>query len=143
MWRIEQIRRTVYLVKFQWECEFDGAGRPAHPIVQQSPLRTRDVLYERRNEAMRLDYKARENETIQYVDVMSLYPYICKYLKFPVIHDIIHVGDACEDREACLRMDVLIKCSIVPPEKLYHTVLPFRCNNKLIFCLCRTCALTS
>jgi len=91
---------------------------------------------------MRLHYKARENETIQYFDVMSLYTYISKYLKFPVGHSIIHVGDACKDIAECLRMNGLIKCSIVPPETLYHPVLPFRCNNKLIFFQCRTCVLT-
>ena len=91
---------------------------------------------------MRLHYKARENETIQYVDVMSLYPCICKYFKFPVGHPIIYVGDACKDI-ACLRMDGFIKCSIVAPENLYHPFLPFRCNNKLMFCLCRTCVRTS
>ena len=33
---------------------------------------------------MRLHCKIREGqETIQYVDVMSLYPYICKYACFP------------------------------------------------------------
>jgi len=37
------------------------------------------------------------------------------------------------------RMDGLIKCSIVPPERLYLPVLPFRANQKLMFCLCRTC----
>jgi len=63
--------------------------------------------------------------------------------KAPVCRPIIHVGVACKDIEACLRMDGLIKCSIVPPEKLYHPVLRFRCNNKRIFCLCRTCFLTS
>ena len=26
---------------------------------------------------------------------------------------------------------------------LYHPVLPFRCNKKLMFCLCRTCVQTS
>jgi len=66
---------------------------------------------------MRLHYKARENEKFQYVDVMSLHPYICKYFKFPVGHPIIHVEDACKDIEACLRKDGLIKCSIVPPER--------------------------
>jgi len=65
---------------------------------------------------MRLNYKAREGETIQYVDVMSLYLYIYKYLKFPVGQIVIHVGDAYKDKEACLRMDGLITCSIVPPE---------------------------
>jgi len=57
---------------------------------------------------MRLHYKARENETIQYGDVMSLYPYIYKYFKFPVGHPVIHVGDACEDIEAGLRMGGLV-----------------------------------
>ena len=35
---------------------------------------------------MRLHYKAREGETIQYVDVMSLYPYVCKNCNFLVGH---------------------------------------------------------
>jgi len=40
-----------------------------------------------------------------------------------------------------LRKEGLIKCTVLPPKRLYHPVLPFRCNNKLLFCLCRTCAL--
>jgi hypothetical protein len=38
-------------------------------------------------------------------------------------------------------MEGLMKCTIVPPKNLYHPVLPFRCNKKLLFCLCRTCVL--
>jgi len=45
-----------------------------NPIVEQSPLYTRDALYVGRTEAMRLCYKASKNEIILYVDVMSLYP---------------------------------------------------------------------
>ena len=108
MTRLEQITRAEYQVKVQWECDVDDAGIAtpellAHPPVCQSPLFTRDALYGGRTEAMRLNYKAREGETIQYVDVMSLYSYICKYFKFPVRHPVIHVGDACKDKEACLR----------------------------------------
>jgi hypothetical protein len=88
---------------------------------------------------MRLYYKASANETIQYVEVMRLYPYICKYFKIPIGHPKIHVGDACKDNDACLQMEGLIKCSIVPPKKLYHPVLPYRSNNKLLFCLCISC----
>ena len=127
----------------QWECEFEE--RPellTHPLVRQSPLCTRDALYGGRTEAMRLHYKVRGNETIQYVDVMSLYPYICKYFKFPISHPRIHVGDACKDVEAYMRMDGLIMGTIVPPQKLNHSVLPYRCNKKLMFCLCRTCVQT-
>jgi len=146
MSRLEQITREGYQVKIEWECEFDESGilrqKPEllnHPIVQHSPLRTRNALYGGRTETMRLHYKANNNETIQYVDVMSLYPSICKYFKFPVGHPVIHVGDACRDIEACLRLEGLIKCSIVPPDKLYHPVLPYRYLNKLMFYLCRTC----
>jgi len=37
-------------------------------------------------------------------------------------------------------MDGLMKCTIVPPKDLYHPVLPFRRNKKLVF-LCRSCVL--
>ena len=59
MSRLEQITRSSYLVKVQWECELDESGilkqKPqllTHPIVQQSPLCTRDALYGGRTEAM-------------------------------------------------------------------------------------------
>jgi len=48
-----------------------------------------------------------------------------------------------KDKEACLHMDVLIKCSIVPPQRLYHPVLPFRCIKNLMCCLCGSCVLTA
>jgi len=115
----------------------------AHPIVQRRPFCTSDAPYGGRTEAMRHHYKARENETIHYVDVMSLYPHICNYFKFPVAHPVIHVGDACKDKETSLRMDGLIKFSFVSPEMIYHSVLPFRCNNKLLLWLCRMCGLKS
>jgi len=62
--------RAGYLFKVQWECEFDDAGMP---LLKQSPLRTREALQGVRTEAMHLHSKARENESIQYVEVTSLY----------------------------------------------------------------------
>jgi len=77
--RLEQKTREGYQVKIEWEREFDETGivrqKPEllnHPIVRQSPLSTRDALYGGRTEAMRLHYKANNNETKQLVDVMSL-----------------------------------------------------------------------
>ena len=89
---------------------------------------------------MVLHYATREGERIHYYDVMSLYPYVCKYSKFPVGHPTIHVGDTCRDKQAMLSKEGLIKCTVLPPKRLYHPVLPYHCNNKLLFCLCRTCA---
>ena len=79
MSRIEQITQAGYQFKTQWECDFDESGivnqKPemlTHPIVEQSPLNTRDALYGGRTVAMRLHYETRENETIHYVYVISL-----------------------------------------------------------------------
>jgi len=68
---MEQITRAGYQVKDQWECEFEDASIAtpelfALPTVCQSPLCTRDALYGGRNEATRIQYKAREGETIMY-----------------------------------------------------------------------------
>jgi len=74
------------------------------------------------------------------VDVKILYPYVCKYFNFPVGHPVIHVGEACQEREDMLRKEGLIKRCILPPQRLYRPVLPYRCNGRLMFCLCRSCA---
>ena len=108
--RIEQLKSAGYAVKVQWECEFEGADDDddlrTHLIVRHVPMSTRDALYGGRTEAMRLHYKIREDvESVQYCDIMSLYPYICKYFKFPIGHPIIHVGDTCADIEAFLKME--------------------------------------
>ena len=79
-----------------------------------------------------------------YVDVCSLYPYICKRGKFPVGHPKIYVGE--EDCRQFLgiyndisQVDVLLMCDVLPPRKLYHPLLPVRMHGKLIFPLCCTC----
>ena len=69
MVRIVLIARAGYRMQVQWECEFDEKMQSelhTHPMVQHSPLKTRDALYGDREEAMRLHYKTREGEeTIQ------------------------------------------------------------------------------
>ena len=72
---------------------------------------------------------------------MSLYSFVCKYFKFPVDHPVIHVGDACLGMETMLQKEGLMKCCILLTRTLYHPVLHFRYNSKLLFCLCRTCAI--
>jgi hypothetical protein len=141
MARLAQITQAWYEFEVQWECVFDKGILAAHnelethPFVLHESLTTRDALYWGRTEAMRLNYKAAEGKTIQYVDVMSLYPYIYKYFNFPIGHPVIHAGDYCADTDAILQKDGLMKCTILTPKHLFHPVLPFRCNNRLLFCL--------
>jgi hypothetical protein len=113
---IEQIKRAGYYVKIQWKYKFDQAK-----IVEQKPelLVHPIALYGGRTEAMRLHYKICEGkESVQYCDVISLYPYISMYFIFPIGHATIHVGDACADKEACLKTDGLMECTIVLPKDL-------------------------
>jgi hypothetical protein len=90
MLRLERITRAGYTVKVMLECEFEETLCLRHELqtyllVEIGPLRTRDALYDGRTEVMRLHYRVKEGgeETIQYIDIMSLYPWVCKYFKFP------------------------------------------------------------
>ena len=94
--------------------------------------------------ACKLYNKHEDGETILYYDVCSLYPYVNKYCKYPIGHPKkIYVGP-----EECSTVDVgtvdgLIKCCVRPPQNLYHPVLPYRCNGKLTFPLCKKCVALS
>ena len=62
---------------------------------------------------------------------------MCKYGKFPLGHPTVYYGENIPDH-----VEGLLKCTILPPRRLYHPILPVRSNNKLLFPLCRTCAET-
>jgi hypothetical protein len=132
-----------YSVEVVWEFQFDkdilahNSELKHHPVVQHSPLSTRDALYGCRTETMVLNFAIRDGETIQYYDLVRLYPLVCNYFKFPVGHPKIHVGDACQDKQAMMNKVGLIKCTVLPPKRLYYSVLPSRCNNKFLCCLCK------
>jgi len=123
MSRIEQITRAGYQVKVQWEYAFDTSKiieqKPellTHAIVMHSFLNTREALHDGRAEALCLHHEIDENETIEYCDVMSLYPYICKYYKFPIGHPVIQVGDTCK-KHRCLTSDGGFDVLHNPPSK--------------------------
>ena len=66
------------------------------------------------------------------MDVISLYPYICKYGKFPVCHPKVYVGASCPPD--CLDREGIMKCKVLPPRKLYHPVLPYIFpNNEVVW----------
>jgi hypothetical protein len=122
----------------KWECEFEPP-EDTRAAEEQPPLRTRDALYGGSTEVMRLYYKVKESEeSMQYVDVMSIYLWVCKYFKFPVGHPKIHLD--CVYIPTMLAKEGLVRCTVLPPRDLYHTVLPYSYNGRLLFCLCRTCA---
>ncbi|XP_044596712.1 uncharacterized protein LOC123273376 [Cotesia glomerata] len=120
----EKIRGLGYNLIEEWECDFDVflASVPEtamelreHPLLSIEPLKPRDAFFGGRTESFVSLYDVKDNEKVKYVDVCSLYPYICK-------------------------TEGLIKCTVLPPRKLYHPVLPCKIHNRLLFALRRTFA---
>ena len=92
---------------------------------------------------VRAYYEAKEDETLCYYDVRSLYPYVQKYKEFMIGHPnrILHsFGDI---STAHLRYKGLIKCRILCPKKLFLPLLPYKTRGKLMFVLCSMCADTA
>jgi hypothetical protein len=102
--RLEKIRDAGYKVvsilgyefKKLW-CNYPGLENElsSHPYVKNSPINIRDALYGDRTEATKTWYRTQQGEEIHYVNVISLYPYHCKYGKFPVDQPKVCVGADC------------------------------------------------
>ncbi|CAH0562743.1 unnamed protein product [Brassicogethes aeneus] len=146
-----KIKEAGYNFKTIWECEFRELLKTDKGVRDyvnnnykkyiESPLNPRESFFGGRTNAVKLYHKISDinNEKIHYCDACSLYPFVNKYKKYPIGRPQTHVGD-----EACrkLPMDTvegIIKCSVLPPRNLYHPVLPYKCNNKLMFPLCKAC----
>ena len=144
---MQKIRDAGYKFISIWGCEFRKlvCDNPdlknelcSHHYVKYSPVNIRDALYGGKTEATKTYYRVMQGEEINYVDVISLYPYICKYGKFPVGHPKVYVGADCPPE--CLDREGIIKCNVLPPRNLYHPVFPYKSNSRLMFPLCSACA---
>jgi hypothetical protein len=65
---------------------------------------------DRQSVEAKMCYKAKQGEEIHYVDVISLYPSICKYDKFLIGHPKVYVGADCPAN--CLEREGIIKCKV-------------------------------
>ncbi|KAK5650120.1 hypothetical protein RI129_001149 [Pyrocoelia pectoralis] len=133
--KIEHLKKLEYDVIVKWECEFKKEKNTeideyvsAHPLINYSPLNVRDCFYGGRTGNIKSYYKAKDGEKIKYIDVCSLYPWVCKYGKFPVGHPDIFVGKECSNLDLS-KTDGVIKCKVLPPQTLFHPVLPTKLNK--------------
>ncbi|XP_059487267.1 uncharacterized protein LOC132203479 [Neocloeon triangulifer] len=142
--RTAHLRRKGYIVEEIWECEAKKFFKQHPDCLKQvqklqhyntKPIHPRDALYGGRTETFTLF----EAGMMLYKDFTSLYPANMKYCRFPAGHPQVFLGD---DPDLPDIKDVfgLIKCSILPPDKLFQPVLPSHINGKNMFVLCRTCA---
>ncbi|MCP3665013.1 MAG: hypothetical protein GY696_21370 [Gammaproteobacteria bacterium] len=104
------------------------------------PLDPREALRGGRTNATRLLVQCTDDQYLSYVDVVSLYPWGVKWTEFPVGHPEILTENFQPITPQRNPYFGIIKCTVLPPKKLYHPVLPLALNNKLLFPLCLTCA---
>ena len=100
-------------------------------------LNPRVALYGGRTNALVLNYLCRPWEKIHYFDFCSLYPAVQKYGIFPKGHAKIIT----ENFDYNFKYFGLIKCKVIPPRGLHIPVLPVKINGKLLFPLCKMCAI--
>jgi len=129
-----------------WECQWSEL-KPNDPAVRDfvkqldivPPLNPRDASCGGRTNAIKLYHKTKADEEIDYYDFTSLYPYINKNKVYPIGHPDIIFEPGHKD---IFQYFGLAQCTVLPPYKLYHPVLPLRHNDKLTFPLCCTCVET-
>ncbi|TWW56103.1 hypothetical protein D4764_08G0000900 [Takifugu flavidus] len=104
------------------------------------PLNPRKALFGGRTSALKLRHTAAPDETIHYVDVTSLYPFVNSTCSYPFGHPVIIYKDF-EDPRSYYGF---IRATVYPPRGLLFPVLPHKSEGgKLLFTLCRTCAETN
>ena len=141
----EALRQRGCVVKIMWECDWDQEVK-TNPELQRfldtlemvEPLQPRNAFFGGRTKAVKLHHVAerRVNEKIKYIDVTSLYPWVNKTQEYPVGHPTVLVNPDDQDIHHYFGT---AKVDILPPQGLYHPVLPHRHKGKLTFPLCQAC----
>lgn len=141
--RNQYLQSEGFKIVSVWEHEFRDllqANPEAKAYVEgldlQERLDPRDSFFGGRTNAVKLHHRVTEDEQIMYYDVTSLYPWVNRYCKYPVKQPVIITSDF----QDLSHYFGIAKVKILPPRGLYHPILPMRCNGKLTFALCRTCA---
>ena len=116
----------------------------------------RDCYFGGRTNGLILHKVFENGEKGYYVDFTSLYPDVLKYKRYPIGHPVRIIDNFkpishekcdgncsytnCRGIHLSLPYFGVMKATFLPPTKLLHLVLPMKCNNKLKFPLCYTCA---
>lgn len=142
------LEKLGYKVETMWECHWnsiieDCKNDEQNPLTSflkstkiPKPLNPFEAFYGGRVETFCcLDDNL--DDPKQYVDVTSLYPFVCKTKLYPVGHPTIlykNLGTSLDPYFG------FIQCKVKPPRQLMIPVLPVRLNGKLLFPLCAKCA---
>ncbi|MDI9312027.1 MAG: DNA polymerase [Limnohabitans sp.] len=150
--KLECYKSLGFNIIYIWECDFLEKknlkpylknfyiNRKNYYIMKKENgnASIKESFYGGRTNNLRFWYYSNENESIEYKDVCSEYPFVLKNKLYPIGHPKIIQSNFDYTLKSYFGF---IKCIINPPKKLFLPVLPIRINNKLLFPLCKICAL--
>ena len=141
--RIQQFKELGYHVVEMWECDWSHLKDTSLDIRTYlgtleltEPLNPRDAFCGGRTNAVKLYHHVTPSQQIHYIDVTSLYPWVNKTCVYPKGHPRVIFNPGHTDITTYFG---LVQCKVLPPRHLYHPVLPYRHESKLLFPLCAAC----
>ena len=102
------------------------------------PINPRDSQFGGLCKAAMLYKEVKDGEERRYIDVNSLYSYVCKYKRYLVGHPQIIQ----EDFEDINQYFGVIECRSIPPKNMLHPIISYKAHCKLFFGLCRIVLMT-
>jgi len=141
--KIKDLQALGYNVIQMWGWEWTRL-KDTSPEIQTfvdnlafvDPLNPRDAFCGGRTKSIKLYHRVTHGQKIHYIDVTSLYPWMNKTCVYPKGHPRFISQPGHTDIHLYFG---LIQCRVLPPRNLYHPVLPYRHEGKLLFPLCATC----
>ena len=100
-----------------------------HKLDIVPPLNLHKAFFGGRTNAIKLFHKIENEEQIHDSDMISLYPCANLECKYPTGHPEFIDQPGNTD---IYKFYGLVKCQILPPYELYHPVLPYRYESKLL-----------
>ena len=148
-WTMDEVRdlidkKRVFLqnlgcqVVDMWECSCNALKNSNQVLAHldlQAPLEPWEYLCGCRTNAVHLYAQAEDREEIRYDEYTSLYPWVNKYGEYPIGHPTFMYVPNIRNLSPYFG---LAKCTVLPPQRLCHPVLPYRSHDKLTFPLFRT-----
>lgn len=137
--KTEILRQAGYTIIEKWECEFNKDKKTDLSLQEflktyefVAPLNPREAFFGGQTGAACL-YTRAEGEDIRYQDITSLYPWVNKCKEYPVQFPLIYTNPSDENINHYFGIALV---DVLPPERLYHPVLPVHTGGQLTFPLC-------
>lgn len=143
--RLNRIKQLGYTVKYIWSCHFEKLTQTTafKEFIQSFEIvydaEPREAFYGGRVNGIKLYHVCKPDEKIKYVDFTSLYPFVNRSKQYPIGHPKIIREDFGDLRQYF----GIVHCKVVAPAGLYLPVLPAKISGKLVFPLCKQCAINN